>query len=1064
MTRPLPALACVAALCAALGSCEPGAATQLLVRVDSDLAYPAAIDALVVRILSNGRPPEERRFALGPGAFSLPGSFGVVPGGGDASRPATFEIDVKRGDCTLFTRRVTAPFVEGRAAAVEVFLSRDCAGHLEGDRCVTRDVCGRADLACARGGACVPADVSRAAPPPTLPPRPEAVPTNGGALVITPDDARAVAANRRADSVTVFDLDLGVARAVTPRKTLAPPNADPRGRDPEAWAVVAGNDSDTAYVALRREQRVVRLDGLSGSPHFAAESAPTGSEPTGLAITPSGRHLYVANFNEGTVTVVSTATMHVEMTLDLNGVLARSGRLGPSASPRPALAHPRAVVITNHGHGDDREETAFVTEFYAQARDPAAVTLGDRRLDPDVDPEYWDLAREGVVYRIPLDTNVPDERLLTIAPVEDAGFADAATPADGPHAGCFPNQLYSAQLNGGRLYVTGVCTSPRGPLGERCRLTGGAACALPPDEDSLDAGNFKTLVHASVFALDAPTGAATGRPPVILTDLFRRVYDRAPPPGVTLGTRTPDPVPDDARRRMPLLPLGMAFVPGDYAAYVLGYGSNAVFRLHFSASGALDQAGSPSDEGFINLTRDAGPLRGELPFGIAIGHDNDRHHTETALVLNADTLNVSVVNLMSQTVVGAARAVAPDYAETPAQARVRAGRRIFVTGTDRWSWRGQAWSSCESCHPDGLSDNVTWFFPRGPRQTPSLDGSFAVDGDGSSVQRLFGWMASFDEVQDVDAVVRNVMGGVGGLVHRASSPPRTGDRLIVTGDRSTVGTPSTATPQMGLNGSAASISAPTAAGAVRSAVGDLDDLTAYVATIRAPRRPAGLDPADVEAGRGLFAESCAGCHGSALWTSARRFYVPSEAINAPDGLLRTARYAKPEGFAAEINPASARASATFRYVGATASLDNANDAMQCALRAVGTFAVRDGRAAPVALDGVPVREVRQNMADDAQGELGFSPPSLVGASLSAPYFHAGNARTLEELFQTRFLLHHTTWCPNCFNVEAPRGRVDVRRVVAFLLSIDDDQAAPPVGVPGLGIDVDLCAAWHRLPP
>ncbi|MFO0647925.1 MAG: hypothetical protein U0326_16925 [Polyangiales bacterium] len=1062
MTRRLDRRASLAALCAALGSCEPDVATQLLVRVDSDLSVPASLDAIVVRTRSNGRTLEERRFALGAGSasFSLPGTFGVVPSG-DASRAATVEIDAMLGSCTLFTRRVTAPFVEGRVTSVDVFLSRDCAGHLERDRCVTRDVCGRADLACTRGGACVATDIARATPVTSPRPRPEVVPTNGGAVVITPDDAIAVAANRRANSVSVFDLDLGPARSVARRATLTPPNADASGRDPEAWAVVAGNDSDAAYVALRREQRVARIDDLRGAPHFAAESAPTGSEPTGIAITPSGRHLYVANFNEGTVTVIATATMHVEMTLDLNGVLARSGRLGPSVTPRPALAHPRAVVITNHGHGDDREETAYVTEFYAQSRDPASITLGGRRLDPDVDPEYWDLAREGVVYRIPLDTNVPDERLLTIAPVEDAGFSDAATPDGGPHAGCFPNQLYSAQLNGGRLYVTGICASPRGPVGERCRA--GVACALPPDEDALDPGNFKTLAHAAVFALDPSQGATTGSA-VILTDLFRRVYDLTLPGGVAQVFRPEAPVPDDARRRMPLVPLGVAFVPGDYAAYVLGYGSNAVFRLHFSAAGALDQAGSPSSEGFINLTRDAGALRGELPIGIAIGHDDARRHTETALVLNAETLNLSVVNLMSQSVVGAVSAVAPDRVETPAEQRARAGRRLFVTGTGRSAWRGQAWSSCETCHPDGLSDGVTWFFPRGPRQTPSLDGSFALDEDRKSMQRLFGWMASFDEVQDVDTVVRNVMGGVGGLVHRASSPPRTRDRIIVTGERPTDGTPFTATAQMGLNGAAVSVSSPTATGAVRSVVRDLDDLTAYVASIRAPRRPVGLDPSDVEAGADLFAHSCAGCHGSALWSSSRRFYTPSEAVNATNGLLRTARYLRPAEFAAEINPASSRGSATYRYVGATAALDNANDSVQCALRAVGTFAVIDGHARPVAIDGAPVREVRQNMADEAQGAQGFSPPSLVGASLSAPYFHAGNARTLEELFATRFLLHHTTWCPNCFNVEAPRGRLDVQRIVAFLLSIDDDQRAPPVGVPDLGVDVDLCAAWRTVAP
>ena len=35
------------------------------------------------------------------------------------------------------------------------------------------------------------------------------------------------------------------------------------------------------------------------------------------------------------------------------------------------------------------------------------------------------------------------------------------------------------------------------------------------------------------------------------------------------------------------------------------------------------------------------------------------------------------------------------------------------------------WSSCGSCHEDGHSDNVTWIFETGPRQTIPLEGTFA---------------------------------------------------------------------------------------------------------------------------------------------------------------------------------------------------------------------------------------------------------------------------------------------------------------------------------------------------
>ena len=50
------------------------------------------------------------------------------------------------------------------------------------------------------------------------------------------------------------------------------------------------------------------------------------------------------------------------------------------------------------------------------------------------------------------------------------------------------------------------------------------------------------------------------------------------------------------------------------------------------------------------------------------------------------------------------------------------------------------WSSCASCHDDGHSDNVTWIFETGPRQTIPLEGTFARDTI-STDQRMLNWSA-----------------------------------------------------------------------------------------------------------------------------------------------------------------------------------------------------------------------------------------------------------------------------------------------------------------------------------
>ncbi|HET6337761.1 MAG TPA: hypothetical protein VFG30_31290, partial [Polyangiales bacterium] len=47
----------------------------------------------------------------------------------------------------------------------------------------------------------------------------------------------------------------------------------------------------------------------------------------------------------------------------------------------------------------------------------------------------------------------------------------------------------------------------------------------------------------------------------------------------------------------------------------------------------------------------------------------------------------------------------------------------------------------------------------------------------------------------------------------------------------------------------------------------------------------------------------------------------------------------------------------------------------------------------------------QGDGDPAGEGRGYNVPSLLGVSAGAPYLHAGNARTLEALFSSRFATH-----------------------------------------------------------
>lgn len=834
------------------------------------------------------------------------------------------------------------------------------------------------------------------------PPAARTLPTQGSAIVLTSDDAIAVAANRQAGTIGVFAFVPGTTPTLSRTADL-----DVGGGEP--WAAVIGNDDDTAYVILRRAQQVVRIDDLDGTPAIATARATTGSEPTGIAISPTGRTLYVANWADGTVSVIDTATLATTSTIDLNGALVASGSLGTEATARPGLAHPRALVLTHDGDTEDADESLFVTEYFAQDRTDALPA----------DDSRFDVAKRGLVYRVAVSEPTLVST-IAIAPVADTGFPDSA----GNATGCFPNQLQTAAIDGARLYVGALCESPRGPAGP----------ILNADGTLMNPANFRTQVHTSIFAIDLATRAELPAQRVVLTRAFQDRYDAMS-------------VADDRTRRMPLIMTDLQFLAGGHVAYLTAYGSDAVFRVRYGDDGSLGEVGASAAH-FIDLAPGGTVPAGRLPIGLALA----RGATPQALVLNEASRNVSILSFATQAAIAGAESTPMPPADSD-EAHALEGRRFFVTGLGRWSFRGQAWNSCESCHGDGLTDNVTWFFARGPRQSTSLDGSY--DSDDPTQRRVFNWTAIFDETHDFELNTRGNSGGVGAIVHAASTPAGAGDRIHFDGSATVPpGNLATATPQAGLNGSTTSMM-PGGATTPTSILADWDRMDTYLQTIRSPRAPSNLDGDDVIAGRAIFeANFCAGCHGTSMWTTSRVFYTPGAAANHPvTGSLRTTSYTAPSAFPAALNPPSAGAgrTATLRFpAGPTAG---ANDQIQCILRAVGTFPTSG--TDPIGPAGLVLREVRADMTATAQGATGFNPPALLGLGTGAPYYHGGNARTLEESLDAIFEDHHTALSEN-FLVTGDRD-LQVRQLVAFLLSIDEDTA--PVAVPtaaALGYDPDLC--------
>ena len=884
-------------------------------------------------------------------------------------------------------------------------------------------------------------------------------PSHGSSIDISEDDKIIVTANRDLGTVTVFD----VTYAPDLPPTLTKKAEIQVGAEPNQ--VVLQPDGDRAFVVVRKDQKLVRIDNLRTPTPVKGLEVKVGSEPTGVALSPRGRMAFVANWMDGTVNEIDTETMAITSTIDLNEALVASGVLGPNVTPRPALAHPRSIAVTNNKDDIENDETIFVTEYYGQWKEQLANNGSNA-----------DIAKQGLVYQI----KVADKKVSTVPlpPLPDIGIKDH----EGKAAGCYPNQLQSINITGSFAYVLSICASPKGPLGDylgpsfaSCAGTGDAACPGGAagscntttnvcktnctsneqcglegvctnnvcEENLIDG---KTLQTPVVSVIDI--GASKTIASVSLNGEFEKLFIERN-------------VPDNTARRFPLHAIDIGFYPGSLRAYLPANGADAVYRVDFNATyetKAVDSVGSETNP-FISLDRGTFDTskRGKLPVGIAVAH-KAKANTEFnyAFVMNDGTRNITAIDLATDEIAGTLpdQPAVTSFADMPTDAVEKArleGRHMFETGTGRWSFRGQAWGACSTCHWEGLSDQVTWFHRRGSRQSPSIDQT--INKKNPNDIRAMNWQASSDELADNEnGALRVVLGGVGAIVNDPAD--------LTTKARIDFGKYG----HSGLSGSITVAADPQSPSTIVGEVCAIDDwkkVDIFEKSLRTPRKPSNLDAAKVAAGREVFMEGkCQGCHGGDKWTLSRVFYTPDpmkdssvegeEHVNVNNALKSRSwtQTVADANFPTALLPTTDAAAQTMRYNGSNSS---SFDVLTCLLRNVGTFNVAE--------PGVGVAELRRNMTTAAQGNesysKGYNVPSLLGMGVAAPYYHAGMARTLEAALSEPFQTHLRALNPNFLTGSDAATKREA--LIQFLLSLDEEAATIPV--PQLGPDGgDFCSA------
>ncbi len=685
-----------------------------------------------------------------------------------------------------------------------------------------------------------------------------------------------------------------------------------------------------------------------------------GNEPVSVVIHPDNKTAFVANKADGSITKISG--IDTDNPTVSGTVLVGSEPTGIALSPR---GEKLVVAEFAEGRVSVINTTNMTLTNFANIPNPRAVAITNNfdQLDSDekvvvtqfygriTGKEATDNSRSGVV------------NILNLEGLSDAGEVvfDAINPGDfSPTLLASPNQLASVAISGDKFFATAVASAPDG---------------VPSFNQNVFPfvliGTISTAKKIATISVASAIKSQVVTPETknFMADLFD--ID-------VIGENT-----------MYLLGRGADAVQRailDTATNTLTLGKNDVTNKQIELLEALEPGSATAKIGCQN------------PIGLVVPVDLS---VNTNMYVNCwVSRTTTVVDLNKQ--VPTIKIAATTAPAAGADADINKGRRDYFTARARWS--KETWSSCSSCHPDGLSDNMTWSFTSGPRQSTSMDGTFS-HGAGTQKQRILNWTGIFDEIHDFERNTRTVSNGLGAVV--------TGNIINLAFQSQIDLNPTNRGNDK--NGLQVNLGIPVKViqDETPSIVKDFDSIEALVKTFRPPSAKRFSSAASVSKGLAVFqAGNCQSCHGGAGWTISRRFFTPSVDNNnalaaldiTNDGFGNQTKMVQTEQTGGEaIKPAQ----------------------MACVLRNVDTFGALNSA-------DNPDLETKQDETV-AQGNFsGYNVPSLYGLSVGAPYLHHGQAKTLKDLLTDPRWAKHLT----AGKVDFALSGTDATDLENFLFSID----------------------------
>ena len=752
-------------------------------------------------------------------------------------------------------------------------------------------------------------------------------------IALTYDNKRVVVANRDTNTLSVIRVRNYKGQDESNKLAEIAVGIEPR-------CVAISPDNSKAFVtnAVSGTVSVVSLQSFT-----VLKTITVGTEPRGCALTPSGTFLVVANHTSGTVSIINTTTYAIQ-TVTTGG-------------------NPNAVAITDRGHGNDSIETVFVTDFFAHL-----ISGGPG--------EGFDTGKQGIVWAF-LFSNPSKITAIPLSPIKNVGFtadrtafcpqtnpklhnaifcpdvtalAGSTTITEDPQ-GCFPNQLFAGVIRpvpGKRpqLRLTTICAEPEPPV------------------------QFTVNIQSVIKSVDTH----------LLTEVVSEDFNL----NATIKTEA---VPSDPTQSLEHLFGGdIVAIDGtlDGSVYlIVSRNNDYVVKAVVDADGSLDI--NPTHANPAQITRFA---TGHTPTGVVISTDGTRAYVNNEVDTSITGLDLVYDSVLNPPEIFASEPPAPG---TP-EAIVRLGKLVFFTGlgvpnddsifgtpiqnistlANRGKASSNGWSSCASCHTDGLSDRVTWIFPAGPRRSIPLDSTFDKDNPFNS--RVLLWSATRDSNIDFNQNSIGVQGGTGFAVGLPNAS-------AIYDHGITEGIPA------------------------------LDALTTWVAFGVRPLLQPQPSAASLAPGQALFQSNCALCHGGPKWTKSEILYIDDPSFTSNPNVLPPLIPGTP------IDPGLTAAGEQI------VSLTRDNDTFEKTfkyLETVGTF----NPANPLEIRGQGAAA-----GQTALGSLGFNVPSLLSIAYHAPYLHDGAAQTLADVFPLHTL-------PGGETIAATLSATQQQQLLLFLNSID----------------------------